>query len=40
MPNRINVDTGAFYSGVLTCVIIDGQDKMLMAVRGAPDRRY
>jgi serine/threonine protein phosphatase 1 len=40
MPNRINVDTGAFYSGVLTCAVIDGQDKMLMDVRGAPDLRY
>ncbi|MDN5928433.1 MAG: metallophosphoesterase [Hyphomicrobiales bacterium] len=40
MPNQINVDTGAFYSGVLTCAIIDGPDKMLMDVRGAPDLRY
>jgi serine/threonine protein phosphatase 1 len=40
MPNRINVDTGAFYSGVLTSAIIDGADKMLMDVRGTPDRRY
>ena len=40
MANRINVDTGAFYSGVLTCAIMDGQDKMLMDVRGAPDPRY
>jgi serine/threonine protein phosphatase 1 len=40
MPNRINVDTGAFYSGVLTCAVIDGQDKMMMDVRGAPDERY
>jgi serine/threonine protein phosphatase 1 len=40
MPNRINVDTGAFYSGVLTCAIIHGADKMLMDVRGAPDPRY
>jgi serine/threonine protein phosphatase 1 len=40
MANRINVDTGAFYSGVLTCAILDGTDKMLMEVRGAPDERY
>jgi serine/threonine protein phosphatase 1 len=40
MPNRINLDTGAFYSGVLTCAIIDGVDKMLMDVRGARDPRY
>jgi serine/threonine protein phosphatase 1 len=40
MANRINVDTGAFYSGVLTCAVIDGRDKMVMDVRGAPDERY
>jgi hypothetical protein len=25
---------------VLTCAILDGADKMLMEVRGAPDPRY
>jgi serine/threonine protein phosphatase 1 len=40
MPNRVNVDTGAFRSGVLSGVIVDGQEKMLMEVRGAPDWRY
>jgi serine/threonine protein phosphatase 1 len=40
MPNRINVDTGAFYSGRLSAVVIDGAEKLLMEVRGAPDDRY
>jgi serine/threonine protein phosphatase 1 len=40
MSNRINVDTGAFYSGVLTCAVIDGRDKTVMDVRGGPDERY
>jgi serine/threonine protein phosphatase 1 len=40
MPNRINVDTGAFRSGRLSAVVIDGNEKALMDVRGTPDRRY
>lgn len=40
MPNRINVDTGAFFSGRLSAVVIDGTEKMLMEVRGKPDSRY
>jgi serine/threonine protein phosphatase 1 len=32
--NRINVDTGAFASGVLTALLIEGSDKQLMQVVG------
>jgi serine/threonine protein phosphatase 1 len=31
-PNRVNVDTGAFASGVLTAFVIDGEDKLIMQV--------
>ncbi len=40
MSNRINVDTGAFRLGILSAVIIDGEEKTLMDVRGAPDERF
>jgi serine/threonine protein phosphatase 1 len=40
MPNRVNIDTGAFFSGRLSALVIDGTEKMLMEVRGAPDHRY
>lgn len=28
--NRIGIDTGAFYSGVLTCLVLQGQDRKLI----------
>lgn len=28
--NRIGIDTGAFYTGVLTCLVLQGQDRKLM----------
>jgi len=31
-PNRINLDTGAFMSGVLTALVIEGGDKQIMQV--------
>jgi serine/threonine protein phosphatase 1 len=40
LPNRINIDTGAFFSGRLSAIVIDGAEKMLMEVRGPPDERY
>jgi serine/threonine protein phosphatase 1 len=40
MSNRVNVDTGAFFSGRLSAVVIDGEEKLLMEVRGTPDDRY
>jgi len=24
LPNRINIDTGAFATGILTCVVLEG----------------
>jgi serine/threonine protein phosphatase 1 len=33
-PNRVNVDTGAFASGVLTALVIEGGNKQLMQVAG------
>ena len=32
LPNRVNVDTGAFASGRLTALVIDGAEKRLMTV--------
>ena len=29
-PNRICIDTGAFATGVLTCLILDGSERMIM----------
>jgi serine/threonine protein phosphatase 1 len=34
LPNRINVDTGAFASGVLTALIIDVGEKLVLQVSG------
>lgn len=36
MANRVNVDTGVFYSGALTALMIDGADKQLFSVQGQP----
>ncbi|MEZ5809785.1 MAG: metallophosphoesterase family protein [Rhizobiaceae bacterium] len=35
MANRVNVDTGAVWSGALTALVIDGADKRLLEVRAA-----
>jgi serine/threonine protein phosphatase 1 len=29
-PNRINIDTGAYATGRLTCLVLEGQDMMLL----------
>ena len=29
-PNRIGIDTGAYHSGVLTCLVIEGQERRLL----------
>ncbi len=34
MPNRVNVDTGAVWSGKLSALVIDGQDKRMIEVSG------
>jgi len=32
MPNRVNVDTGAFHTGVLTALAVDGGEKRILQV--------
>jgi serine/threonine protein phosphatase 1 len=32
--NRVNIDTGAFASGRLTALVIDGAEKRLLTVEG------
>ena len=32
MANRVNVDTGVYYSGALSALVIDGADKRLISV--------
>ena len=32
MPNRVNLDTGAYSSGVLTALVIEGADKQILSV--------
>lgn len=34
MANRVNVDTGAVWSGVLTALVVDGAEKRLLEARG------
>lgn len=29
-PNRIGIDTGAFYTGVLTCLVLEGSERRLL----------
>lgn len=35
-PNRVNLDTGAYYSGRLTALVVDGKEKRLLEVSAAP----
>ena len=30
LPNRIGIDTGALYTGVLTCLVLEGQEQRLL----------
>jgi len=30
LPNRINVDTGAYYTGVLSCIVLDGMSHRVL----------
>ncbi|MCU0990754.1 MAG: hypothetical protein MUE63_14550, partial [Xanthomonadales bacterium] len=30
LPNRIGIDTGAFYTGVLTCLVLEGAERRLL----------
>jgi serine/threonine protein phosphatase 1 len=36
MANRVDVDTGAYYSGVLTALVIEGGEKKVLNVSGRP----
>jgi serine/threonine protein phosphatase 1 len=33
-PNRIGIDTGAYATGVLTCLVLEGEDKRLLQTGG------
>jgi serine/threonine protein phosphatase 1 len=33
-PNRIGLDTGAYYTGVLTCLVLEGEDRRLIQTGG------
>ena len=33
-PNRIGIDTGAFCSGVLTCLVLEGAEQRLLQTGG------
>jgi serine/threonine protein phosphatase 1 len=35
-PNRIGIDTGAYMTGVLTCLILDGEDRRVLQTGEAP----
>lgn len=35
LPNRINVDTGAVFTGRLTAVVLEGADRRFLTVRGS-----
>lgn len=37
-PNRIGIDTGAYRSGVLTALAIEGNETWLLDTRGAPEQ--
>jgi serine/threonine protein phosphatase 1 len=34
-PNRIGIDTGAYRSGVLTCLVLDGESRALLQTTGS-----
>ena len=34
LPNRIGIDTGAYYSGVLTCLVLEGTEQRLLQTGG------
>ena len=36
LPNRIGIDTGAFASGRLTALVLEGQTRRLLTVTGRP----
>jgi len=38
-PNRIGIDTGAFYTGVLTCLVLEGVEQRLLQTGESNDSR-
>lgn len=38
--HRIGIDTGAFATGRLTCLVLEGRDRLFLTAAGAPDPRY
>jgi len=38
--NRINIDTGAFATSVLTCLVLEGEDRRILSVVGSDCRRH
>src|SRR5207302_1037830 len=39
-PNRVGIDTGAFYTGRLTALAVDGDRARLITACGEPDLSY
>jgi serine/threonine protein phosphatase 1 len=37
LPNRIGIDTGAFHTGVLTCLVLEGSGQRLLQTGPGPD---
>lgn len=35
LPNRIGIDTGAYHTGVLTCLVLEGEQQRLLQTGGA-----
>ncbi len=38
LPNRINVDTGAFASSILTALVLEGRERRFLSTESAPER--
>jgi len=36
-PNRIGIDTGAYHSGMLTCLVLEGEEQRLLQTGRAPE---
>jgi serine/threonine protein phosphatase 1 len=39
LPNRINIDTGAYLSGQLTCLVLEGEHKRFLTAERKPTER-
>jgi serine/threonine protein phosphatase 1 len=36
LPNRINIDTGAYISGRLTCLVLEAEKRRFLSAEHAP----